>query len=280
MLDPTGIEAFVLVAEHRSFTRAARVLNTTQAAVSLRVRRLEERLGERLLERTPRQVRLSTSGEAFLAAARDLVAAHRRAEGALVRERPRLALGVTHHIVGHDLAVQLRRIGVAVADVTLDLRVAETRALLDLYDAGTLDAVLVLRHDESRRDGEVLAQERFAWFAAPDIDVPSDTPVPLALQSEPCQIRALAVRALDSAGRAWREAVVGGGATAIGAAAAAGLAVAAMAASAAPPGTSDSGPRLGLPALGQRAVVLHSNFTSTRGRAALRAVVATFRAPR
>jgi DNA-binding transcriptional LysR family regulator len=273
MLDQNAVEAFVLVAEHRSFTRAARVLNTTQAAVSLRVRRLEERLGERLLERTPRLVRLSNAGEAFLVAARDLVAAHRRAEMVLARERPRLTLGITHHIVGHDLCVHLRRISNAVAEVTLDLRVAETRTLLDLYDSGTLDAVIVLRHD-----GEVLAQERFAWFTAPELDVPSDAPIPLALQPEPCQIRALALRTLEGAGRAWREAVVGGGATTIGAAAAAGLAVAAMAASAAPPGTSDAGTRLGLPALGRRAVVLHAKLGSNGARAALRAVVATFRA--
>lgn len=278
MLDPGAVEAFVLVAELRSFTRAARMLNTTQAAVSLRVRRLEDRLGHRLLERTPRQVRLSPAGEGFLGPARELVEAHRRASEALTRERPRLALGITHHIVGHELPRQLRRIGALDARMTLELRVAETRTLLDLYDAGALDAVIVLRHDESRRDGEVLLEERFAWFSAPDLDLPAGAPVPLALQPEPCQLRAMAVRALEGAGRPWREAVVGGGVTTIGAAAAAGLAVAAMAARAAPPGAVEVGEALGLPALGRRAVVLHAKLGDPAGRAALRAVIGAFRA--
>ncbi|MFC7738526.1 LysR family transcriptional regulator [Roseomonas sp. GCM10028921] len=84
-LDPEAVEAFVLVANLRSFTRAAGVLNTTQAAVSLRLRRLEERLGQRLLDRTPRQVRLSAAGERFLGPARDLVAAGRRASSSAPR---------------------------------------------------------------------------------------------------------------------------------------------------------------------------------------------------
>jgi DNA-binding transcriptional LysR family regulator len=41
-LDPEAVEAFVLAAETQSFTRVAGVMNTTQAAISLRLRRLEE----------------------------------------------------------------------------------------------------------------------------------------------------------------------------------------------------------------------------------------------
>ena len=46
-----------------SFTRAAEAMDTTQSAVSLKIKRLEAGLGRRLLERTPRLVRLSAEGE-------------------------------------------------------------------------------------------------------------------------------------------------------------------------------------------------------------------------
>ncbi|WP_163326960.1 helix-turn-helix domain-containing protein, partial [Klebsiella aerogenes] len=69
----------------------------TQAAVSLKLRRLEERLGQRLIERTPRLVRLSAAGIGFLDAARDLVAAHRRAIQAFDVEPARLTVGLSHH---------------------------------------------------------------------------------------------------------------------------------------------------------------------------------------
>ncbi|MBN3814779.1 LysR family transcriptional regulator, partial [Paraburkholderia sp. Ac-20347] len=58
-LDLDAVRAFVLVAELRSFTRAADALDTTQSAVSLKLKRLESHLGRQLLERTPRVVRLA-----------------------------------------------------------------------------------------------------------------------------------------------------------------------------------------------------------------------------
>ncbi|TGV73094.1 LysR family transcriptional regulator, partial [Mesorhizobium sp. M2D.F.Ca.ET.145.01.1.1] len=57
-LDVEAVKAFVTVADLRSFTRAAEALGSTQGAVSVRLKRLEDRLGQRLIERTPRPVRL------------------------------------------------------------------------------------------------------------------------------------------------------------------------------------------------------------------------------
>ena len=64
-LDLDAVKAFVLTAELQSFTRAADALDSTQSAISLKLRRLEDQLGRRLLERTPRQVRLSAEGGRF-----------------------------------------------------------------------------------------------------------------------------------------------------------------------------------------------------------------------
>ena len=50
-LDPDLLRAFLAVAEHGSFTRAAHQLNRTQSAVSVQVRRLEQRLGTKLFQR-------------------------------------------------------------------------------------------------------------------------------------------------------------------------------------------------------------------------------------
>ncbi|PTM52238.1 LysR family transcriptional regulator [Phreatobacter oligotrophus] len=277
-LDADAVEAFILVADLGSFTRAAAVLNTTQAAVSLRIRRLEDHLGRRLLERTPRQVRLSHAGARFLEPARDLIAAGRRAAEAVQDESLSLALGVTHHLVGPGLPRLLRQIAVRDSGVTLHLRTGGTRALLDRFDAGELDAVVVLRHDESRRGGETLLTEPFGWYCAGDIDLPPGAPVPLAAQPEPCALRAMAVRALEAAGLGWREAFVGNGAAAAGAAASAGLAIAPLARRAAPVDTVDVGPRLGLPALPGREAVLHSQVSGARAAAVLRRITGAFRA--
>src|SRR5271170_5290090 len=103
-LDVEAVRAFVLVADLNSFTRAAEAMDSTQSAVSLKIKRLEHGLGRRLLERTPRLVRLSPEGSVFLAAARNLVAAHQAAVGAFAVEHRRLIVGISHHIVGTELA--------------------------------------------------------------------------------------------------------------------------------------------------------------------------------
>ena len=70
LLDLDAVRAFVRIAELGSFTRAAEAAKTTQAAVSLKLKRLKQRLQCRLVERTPRHVELSAEGAAFLQHAR------------------------------------------------------------------------------------------------------------------------------------------------------------------------------------------------------------------
>src|SRR6201995_2711807 len=106
-LDIEAVQAFVLTADLKSFTRAAEAMDSTQSAVSLKIKRLEAGLGRRLLERTPRLVRLSTDGNAFLGPARNLVAAHQGAVGSFGLERRRLVVGISHHIVGAALPLLL-----------------------------------------------------------------------------------------------------------------------------------------------------------------------------
>ncbi len=276
-LDPEAVETFVLVAEHRSFTRAAGILNTTQAAASLRLRRLEERLGQRLLERTPRRVTLTSAGERFLGPALEFLAAHRRATDALSGDSIRLSVGITHHLVGPDLARLLQAASKRDGGVTLNLRIGPTRTLLQRYDAGEIDAVIALRYDESRRDGEVLTDAQFGWFCAPDVQISRDQPLPLAAQPEPCKLRQMAVAALESAGIPWREAFAGEGAAAVGAAAMAGLGVALLSRQAAPAGLSEIGPQLALPTVPTRPIILHSSVSQSRAAATLSAIAAAFR---
>ena len=275
-LDPEAVEAFLLVAELQSFTQVAGVMNTSQAAISLRLRRLEDMLGHRLVERTPRRVRLTAAGERFLEPARAYVTAGRRALDVFGQEPTRLAIGVTHHLIGADLPRILRVVSERVTSVTLHLRTAGTRTLLELYDAGELDAIVVLRHDDIRRDGEPLFQESFGWYGSADFDLRSDVPVPLVLQPEPCNLRAMALRALESADIAWREVFVGTGATAVGAAVEAGIGVGLLAQSAAPAGVRQVRSR-SLPELPKLDVVMISTVTGDHANAVLRRITGAFR---
>lgn len=275
-MDVDAVKAFVLAADLRSFTRAADVLGTTQSAISLKLRRLEERLGRRLLERTPRHVRLSTEGLAFLGMARELVSTHDRAVAAFDTEQRRLAIGISHELVGSELSSLLRRMRDHDPNLLVEMHVAGSRALVQAHEQGELDAVLVLRPEDRRKQGRAAFAESFSWFAATGWELRAGQPLPLATQGAPCRLRAAAIRALDKAGIEWCEVFVGKGAAILGAAAAGGLAVAVLARRAAPSGAVDVGKSLSLPLIPRQDVMLYSALNDRRSREALRVLTLAF----
>jgi DNA-binding transcriptional LysR family regulator len=275
-LDIATVQAFLLVAYLQSFTRTAEALGTTQAAVSLKLQRLETLLGKRLVERSPRAVRLTADGATFLGRARVLIAAHDRALSGEASVAQSLSLGISDHAAGPELVPLLERLHAMSSNLTLAVTIGFSREMQDAYDAGRLDAVIV-RQEGSRRGGEKLAEDEFGWFASRRFSLPKGEQLPLATLAPPCGVRAIAVRALDRAGLTWRERFVGGGVTAVVAAALAGLAIAPLARRIAPPGLVDVGPALKLPKLGSSKVMLHSKVSDPAKLAALRAVAATFR---
>ena len=275
-LDISTVQAFLLVAELQSFTRAAEALGTTQAAVSMKLQRLEAVVGKRLVERSPRAVRLTADGLAFLGHARALMDAHDRALSGELPVRQQLSLGISDHAAGPELVSLLARLHAVSPQLALAVTIGFSRSLLDAFDAGELDAVIV-RQEGSRRGGEKLAEDEFGWFASPRLQWRRGESLPLATLAPPCGVRALAARALDKAGIEWNEAFVGGGVTAVAAAALAGLAVTPLARRIAPSGVVDIGPGYGLPRLGSSKVILHSKVSDPAKLAALRTLAATFR---
>jgi len=275
-LDVESVQAFVMVADLQSFTRAAETLGTTQAAISVKLKRLEDRLGFRLIERTPRRVRPSAKGAAFLCAAREFIAAHERAVAGLSATPRRLALGFIDHVAGAEFPGLLSRLHAHDPALVIEVRIDVARNLLDAYDKGALDAVIV-RCEDDRRQGEVLTEEHLGWFAAPGFARAENEPLRLASFAPTCAERIMATRALDTAGIAWTETFVGGGIPAIVAAVSAGLAVAPLTHRVAPAGLIEVSEQLGLPRLPSSNIVLHTTLTDARSRAALRILATAFR---
>lgn len=275
-LDLDAVRAFVRIAELESFTRAAEAMRTTQAAVSLKLKRLEERLGCRLFERTPRYVQLSPRGAAFLDHARDLLEAHDRALASLSQSRQRIAIGISDHVAGPELPALIARMNAQDPQLVIEIRIGSSGDLLHSFDRRELDTVIVRLHAE-RGDGQLLTEEQFGWFAAPSWQHRADEPLPIATMAEPCGVRALAGQLLDAAGVPWTEIFVGGGVTAVAAAVMAGLGVAALSPRMVPFGAVDVGPRLGLPALPRLPVILHTRVKDGRPREALDGLAAAFK---
>jgi DNA-binding transcriptional LysR family regulator len=110
-LDLRLVRCFTLVAEHRHFGRAAAVLHLTQSSLSRQIRRLEQQVGARLLDRTPQGTRLTEAGEVFLPLA---TAVLRSSSQAAVRARAaaepsRLTIGYIANIIVTPAVRELRR---------------------------------------------------------------------------------------------------------------------------------------------------------------------------
>lgn len=275
-LDLDSVQAFVRVADLSSFTRAAEALETTQASVSLKIKRLEARMGARLLERTPRRVELSVAGAAFLKPARLLLEAHDRALTALAGARRRLTIGISDHVAGPELPALIARMNAHDPELLIEIRIGSSGDLLQSFDRRELDTVIVRLH-AGREDGEVLAEEKFGWFAAQTWKHRTGDPLPVATLAVPCGVRVMAGELLDAASIPWSEVFVGGGVPAVVAAVMAGLGVAALAARMLPFGAVDVGQRLGLPDLPRLPVLLHSRVSDAAGRQALATLAAAFR---
>ncbi|SAI35764.1 LysR family transcriptional regulator [Bordetella ansorpii] len=276
VLDVESVQAFVAIADFQSFTKAAESLGTTQGAISVKLKRLEDRLGSKLLERTPRQVRLSAQGAVFISAARDFLAAHDRAVGTLSAPCRRFRLGIAEHVAGPEIPMVLARLNERDPALTIEVRLENSSNLLMAYDNGELDAVIVRKEDD-RRDGEDLGPEHFGWFAAPCFHQQPGKPLRLAALAPCCGVRDIATRALASSDVAWTEVFVGGGHAAVAAAVTAGLAVAAFSCRLAPPDSVEVSRELGLPDLPASRIMMHSTLTDSRSRDALRTLAAAFR---
>lgn len=140
------LEYFVAVVEERSFTRAAERERVAQPAVSAQIRRLERQVGQSLLTRTSRQVRLTQAGSAFLPHARAALAAIRDAQRAVdeVAElvRGSVAIGtVTLHPV--DVARLMADFHADHPSVEITLGTDNSDVLLNKLADGRLDIAIV-----------------------------------------------------------------------------------------------------------------------------------------
>lgn len=275
-LDVDAVKAFVFISDLKSFTRAAEALRTTQGALSVKLRRLENALGRRLVERTPRHVNLSSEGRMFIHSARDFLQAHERAMANLHTEDSKFRLGVACHVVWPEMPVFLRDLKVMHPALRLEVELDNARSLLGMFDKGALDAVILPQEDD-RRVGSRLCAEHFGWYAVPQFQWDRREPLPLASLHPDCGMRDAAAQVLARASMSWNEVFMAGGMSAYVAAVAAGLAVGVFARRVVPPGLVDVGRRFELPDLPSSSLVLHSVLSDARTREILGVIGAAFR---
>jgi DNA-binding transcriptional LysR family regulator len=194
-LDLRMVRYFVVVAEHRHFGRAATELRVAQPSLSRQIRRLEQQLGARLLDRTPQGTRLTEAGEAFLPSAKALLrsAARAAAQTRAAAQPSRITIGYTMGLIVTAAARELRRQHpeADVRTVHLDWNVARQSLLDHRVDAvvtrlpfPTDQLHVTILYDEPRV--VVVPQDhRLAGKESITIDDIADEPMPQIRDSDP-----------------------------------------------------------------------------------------------
>jgi DNA-binding transcriptional LysR family regulator len=225
MLDLESVRLFVLAAEYGNLTRAAEAVGTGQPVVSQRIKALEARLGRKLLDRSPRFVRLTDAGASFLGRAKALLAAHDAALEGDSGDVPSLVLGISDHVLGTRLHEVLRSVRLGLpGNSRITVRLGLSHEMRDLYDRREVD-LAVIRRDGGAGDGEVLGEDALGWYGEASPPSPGEA-LPLVLLPPPCGVRATAIAAVEKCGLPWREAFTGGSCLALAAAVDAGAGIA------------------------------------------------------
>ena len=202
-LDLTALRALVAVADSGGVTRAANLLNLTQSAVSMQMKRLEQAVGLPLLEKSGRRVVLTSAGDKLLGNARRMLALNDEAITRLTAPayEGTLTLGVPHDIAFPHIPCVLKRFAAEFPRVEVRLISTYTTDLKDRYDKGTCDLILTTERTEMP-GAETLVSLPLVWVGAINGNAWRGRPLPLAFERE-CIFRPLTTAALDSAGIPW-----------------------------------------------------------------------------
>lgn len=206
-LDLTALRSFVAVAETGGVTRAAGQLHLTQSAVSMQLKRLEEALGQILLDRSNRSVSLTPQGELLLSYGRRLLALNDEVWSRMTNQvfEGELSFGVPHDIVYPHIPGVLRKFAAAYPRVKINLVSSFTVDLIAQFAAGEVD--IVLTTEQTTLAGATkLAELDFVWLGAQNGVAWKVRPLRLAYEKK-CIFRPMTQKALDEAGIPWEMAV-------------------------------------------------------------------------
>jgi DNA-binding transcriptional LysR family regulator len=225
MLDLELLRSFVSVVDAGGFTRAGERVHRTQSTVSQQIKRLEEDVGQPLLNRSGKDVTPTEAGERLLSYARRLLSLAEEARDVLAQpgHEGAVRLGVPEDFAAYRLAKLLAAFSRSHPGLRLDVRADQSTYLKRDLDRGDLDLALFKR-SAGEKGGIAVWPERVHWVTSKNHPRHASAgSVPLIGFPAGCLYRAGAVHALESAGRTWHMAYTSSSLAGIQAAVAAGL---------------------------------------------------------
>lgn len=198
------LEAFVAVAEAGNVTYAGTKLNRTQPCVSTQLRRLEERVGKPLIERSARTMNLTPAGRILYQHATEILRSHEEAR--LRLSAPELT-GTVHvglpewYATGQLQSIFCNFVRIH-PNVKLEMTVADSATLHERLSNNEINLAIALVSPGKPKPTEIF-EEPLHWAVGDNCALTD--PLPLIMFPEPCPFREITFSALARAGRQWYE---------------------------------------------------------------------------
>ena len=211
-LDVESLRAFRELVALGGFTAASRKLGITQPAVSLRIRRLEQRTGMSLLDRQGRKFTVTPQGRELLAHAESVIGAHDRLVDSMRRSElsGQILIGCSGALAAGELLPVVGRLKQSHPDIGLTMRMGESRDISRMLDNGEIDCAilhLVELDEEMRCTDEIWRQDELHVVQGNDVDFTREDPVPIISYGPDSRFHLQLTDLLEAAGRRYRYAM-------------------------------------------------------------------------
>ena len=224
-LDMDVLRTLAVAMDLGGFARAAERLGRSQSAVSLQMRRLEERVGRPLFRKQGRGLALTEAGEVVLGYARRILELNDEAVAAArgIAVDGSVRFGVPQDFGDAWLPGVLARFSRAYPAVTIEARVDRTNRLVKRIREGGLDLALLWGNPLPHLTR--VKRLPMVWIGARGFAAKRGAELPLALFDQPCMFRQPGIEALERARHPWRLAFTSPSLSGLWAAASAGLGI-------------------------------------------------------
>ncbi len=199
------LRSLVTIAETSSFTAAAERLFRTQPALSLQMKKLEERVGTPLLSRNGRTISVTEAGKVLVDYAQRILELNEEAMARLTVTETEgvVRVGVLEEVAIGPLMHLLTKFGRLCSKVSMELQVATSWELSKLIAKNEL-CLAVANREYSDVETTPLWQENYLWAYNPSYDLLSSESVPVVMDTGyECKIRDQAIASLESFNPHW-----------------------------------------------------------------------------
>ena len=202
-LDTESLRTLKTTIDMRSLTTAAHQLSMTTSAVSWKLKRLEQRIGRKLIQRNGHQIEPTSDGVQLLQYADVILQAHDQAvkQFQLSSTEGRVVVGLTDDLASAQLPAFVSAFHRNYPGIRLEIRVEQQLSLIEWFEKKSIDLmVLPLEDSMLLEDDIVLWKDDLIWVQGRSSDYPLDRPVPLVTFSPSCSYRETAFETLNNAG--------------------------------------------------------------------------------